>query len=124
MIYPYHPKNWDDLDKNLRFQKLIPFVSSQNSDMNEYNIKKIAKNLSNLSWMQLPEQYKVIFPRESIKKYQYPEPEKDARYHHDQTLCLIRMSPDNSEQAIFMKEKSLNSIFEAIVARVPVSKRS
>lgn len=124
LIYPYHPKNWDDFDKNERLQKIIPFVSSLNPDFNEYNIKKIAKSLSNLSWMQLSKQYQVIFPREHMEKYQYPESEKDARYHHDQTLCLIRMSPDNSEHGLFMKEKSLNSIFDAIVSRIPISTRS
>lgn len=43
-----------------------------------------------------------------MKKYQHPRPGKEARYHHDQTLCLMGMSPVVSEQAISMKEKSLN----------------
>ena len=121
LIYPYHPKNWEDFDKSLRYQKLLPFVSSQNLDKNESNIKKIAKSLSNLNWEELPETYQCIFPRH-IKKYQYPKSGKEARYHSDQTLCQIRMSPENSEHGVSIKEKSLNSIFEAIVARITVSK--
>ena len=94
---------------------MLSFVSSQNPDKNEYNIKKIAKSLSNLSWIELPETYRYAFPQVHLKKYQYPDSGIEARYHIDQTLCLIRMPPDSSEQAISIKEKSLNSIFEANV---------
>jgi hypothetical protein len=119
LIYPYHPKHWDDLDKSERINKTIPIVHSQNSMLTEYDIKKTAKSLSKLSWEQLPREFQYIFPRIHIKKFQHPRPGKEAKYHHDQTLCLIRMSPSKSEQGIFVKEKSLNSIFEEIVTRLP-----
>lgn len=121
LIYPNHPENWEDLDKNLRVQTLKPYVYSQNPDMNENNIKKIVKNLSTLSWKELPTEYQDIRPPVHIKRYHHPGPGKEARYHHDQTLCLIRMSPENSQQASSMKEKSLNSIFDEIVTRLRVT---
>lgn len=40
-----------------------------------------------------------------MKKYQHPRAGIKARYHHDQTLCLIRMYPSKSEQAIAMKKE-------------------
>jgi hypothetical protein len=121
LIYPYYPKNWDDFNGNERIQASISIVSSQNPGMTEYDLKRIAKSLSNLSWNQLPKKYQSISPPLHIKRYQYPEPGKKARYHHDQTLCLTRMSPINTEQAISMKEKSLNTIFCEIVTRIPIS---
>jgi hypothetical protein len=124
LIYPNHPENWEDLDRDLRFQTLKPFVSSRNPEMTENNIKRIVKGMLNLSWNELPEEYQLICPPVNIKKYQHPGPGKKARYHHDQTLCLLRMSPINSEQAISMKQKSLKSIFDEIVTRIPITIKS
>ena len=59
-----------------------------------------------------------------MKKYQHPRAGIKARYHYDQTLCLIRMYPNKSEEAIAMKEKSLNLIFEEIISRIPVTIKS
>ena len=85
--------------------------------MDKYQRIRIAKNLSKLSWEQLPREYQDTFPH-LIEKYQHPKPGKEARYHHDQTLCLIRMYPNKSEKAIAMKEKTLTLIFEEIVSGV------
>ncbi len=123
LIYPYYPKIWEEFDMSGRINKLIPFVYDQNRMLEGYEITKIAKSLSKLSWDQLPKKYQDIFPH-IIEKYQHPSPGKKARYHHDQTLCLIRMYPNKSEEAIAMKEKSLNLIFEEIISRIPVSIKS
>jgi hypothetical protein len=118
LIYPYHPKNWDDFHRSERIQKTIPIIQSQNSMLNEYEINKAARSLSKLSWEQLPKEFQENFPL-YLKKYHYPRPGKEAKYHYDQTLCQIRMPPSKSEQGISMKEKSLNSIFQEIVTRLP-----
>lgn len=120
LIYPNHPKNWNDLNRNERIDKMMPVLSRQNPEKSEYDVRKMAKNLANLSWNQLPKEYQDIAPPINIEKYKHPGPRKKARYHLNQTLCLIRMPPTNSEQAISMKKKSLNSIFEEIVSRIPV----
>lgn len=124
LIYPYHPKNWEDFDASERINNSIPVVCNQNPMMSENDIKKTAKFLSKLSWERLPKEYQDIFPHIHMKKYQHPRGGKKARYHHDQTLCLIRMYPNKSEEAIAMKEKSLNLIFEEIISRIPVTIKS
>jgi hypothetical protein len=118
LIYPYHPKNWDDMDRSERINNTIPIVRSQNSMLNDYNINKKARDLSKLSWEQLPKEIQDKFPLH-MKIFRHPRPGKAAKYHYDQTLCQIRMSPSKSEQGISMKEKSLNSIFQEIVTRLP-----
>lgn len=120
LLYPYHPKNWHDMDKSERIGRIIPFISSKESMMNEYEINKTARKYSRFAWEELPAEYQDCFPR-NIKKHKYPLPGRKARYHLDQTLCLIRMYPSATEQAVTMKELSLNSIFEEIVTRIPLT---
>lgn len=124
LLYPYHPKNWDEMDKSERINRIIPVIYDKKPTLNEYEIDKTARIYSKLDWEELPIEYRDIFPRMHMKKYQYPMPGKVARYHHDQTLCLIRLYPSKSDQAINMKEKSLNSIFEEIITRIPVAIKS
>jgi hypothetical protein len=120
LLYPNHPKNWEDLNKSERIEKLIRFMSTQNPVTADEDVMKIIKRLSDHPWKQLPKEYQAISPPIHIKKYQYPRQGKEARYHHDQTLCLFRMSPINSGQAISMKKDTLNSIFDEIVKRIPL----
>jgi hypothetical protein len=121
LLYPYHPRNWEDLNHHERILELIRFMSNQNPVMTaDDEVMKLIRKLSDHSWVQLPKEYQAVSPPTHIKKYQYPKPGKEARFHYDQTLCLFRMSPINSEQAISMKKDTLNSIFEEIVQRIPL----
>jgi hypothetical protein len=120
LLYPYHPKNWDYMDKSERINKIKPFICNKNPVMDEYEVNNTAKNYSKLHWKELPSEYQDCFPVTHMRKHKYPLPGKKARYHLNQTLCLIRMLPSNSEQDIIMKEISLNSIFEEIIERIPI----
>jgi len=102
----------------------MPLVCDRNPALNQFDITKIAKNYAKLTWNKLTGEYQNIFPRTHMKKHRYPMPGKQARYHHDQTLCLIRMYPMNSEEGIAMKYTSLNSILEEIVTRIPLAIKS
>ncbi|AIC14890.1 hypothetical protein NVIE_006850 [Nitrososphaera viennensis EN76] len=99
---------------------MIRALFRQNPEKSEHDIRKMARSLADLSWNQLLKEYQDISPPVNMEKYEYPGPGKKARYHLNQTLCLIRMPPTNAEQSISMKKKSLNSIFEEIVSRVPI----
>jgi hypothetical protein len=121
LIYPYHPKNWDDLNKDQRYEASVRFASGLYPEKSEYDIRKISNDISKLSWKTLPTEFQSISPPVPLKKYQHPGPGKNARYHHDLTLCLIRMPPFGSQEAIELKEKALNLIFEEIVTRIPIT---
>jgi hypothetical protein len=105
LIFPNDPKYWDDFQKREKLQLLSA----------RYPVNDNLKKLANLSWNELPIEYRSLFPREHMMIFESGE---KARYHLDQTLCLFRMSPTKSEYAISMKKDSLSSIFEAIVSRI------
>jgi hypothetical protein len=87
--------------------------------MNEENeIRKIVRDLVRCSWIDLQEEYKDIFPPTHMEKFENAGSGREPKYHIDQTLCLFRMSPINSEQDISMKRDTLNSIFDSIVSRI------
>lgn len=117
LIFPNYPKYWDDLNKYERVEKLLPILSGQ-YPMNNNELQKIAKNLANLSWTELPVEYSKILPPKHVEIFENKLSEKKTRYHFDQTLCLFRMSPIESEYAVSMKKDSLCSMFEAIVSRI------
>lgn len=108
LIFPNHPKYWDDFNKDQKREKL-QILSAR------YPVNDSLKKLVNLSWNELPVEYRSLFPREHMMIF---ESGKKARYHLDQTLCLFRMSPTKSDNAISMKKDSLSSIFEVIVSRI------
>ena len=45
---------------------------------------------------------------------------KKARFHVESSLCLIRMSPDQSYVAIQFKNESLEEMLKAITSRIPL----
>jgi hypothetical protein len=118
LIYPYHPKYWDDSDVSHRREELCKFLWTKYPIKEDNEVRKIAKNLAKLSWVELPDEYRNILPPKHVKTFQNTISGKRARYHLNQTLCLLRMSPINSEQAVCMKKEALNSIFESIVSRI------
>jgi hypothetical protein len=106
LIFPYYPKNWDDYNRDQRREKLQILSTRFPLDV---------KKLTNLSWNDLPAEYRNLLPRKHMEIF---ESGKNARYHLDQTMCLLRMPPTNSEYAISTKKGSLTSMFEAIVSRI------
>lgn len=120
LLYPNYPKNWDDLTRDERMQKLVEFLNPKNPESTANEIKSQARKLVDLSWIELPLEYQGIMPPVSFRKFEHPTHGKKARFHFDQSLSLIRLSPEQSEMAIQMKNDSLQEIFNAIISRIPI----
>jgi len=120
LIYPNHPKNWDDLSREERLQSTVLFLKTKSSTESSSAIKEMARKVVELSWDQLPDEYKKISPPTPFHKFEYQTSGKKARFHFDQTMCLLRMSPEQSEQALKLKNESLNEIFKSIITRIPL----
>lgn len=118
LIYPNYPKNWDDLTRDERMQQLVLFLDSKNTGATSNEIKNQARQFVELSWSKLSKEYQEIMPPVAFRKFEHPVQGKKARFHFDQSLCLIRMPPEQSEMAIKLKNESLQEIFKAIVSRI------
>jgi len=121
LIYPNHPKFWDDLNKEQKIEKLKSVLAAKFPQESDYNIKKMAKTEANLAWEELSKEHQDIMPPKAYKKLEYPGQDKRARYHFDLTLCLMRMSPQKTDFAVNMKNETLDAIFKAIVERIPIT---
>lgn len=121
LIYPNYPKNWDDLTRDEKMQRLVLYITSKNSDSTNSEIKNEARKFVELSWSELPEEYQALEPPIAFRKFEHPVSGKKARFHFEQTLSLIRMPPEQSEMAIQLKTESLQEIFKAIVSRIPLT---
>ena len=120
LIYPNYPKNWDDLTRDEKMQSLVLHITSKKAGYTNSEIKNEARKFVDLSWSKLPNEYQVLAPPIAFRKFEYPISGKKARFHFEQTLSLIRMSPEQSEIAIQLKNESLQEIFKAIVSRIPI----
>ena len=121
LIYPNYPKNWDDLTHDERRQKLILHLNEKMIESTTKEIKSEANKLVSLSWKDLPSDYQVLGPPVPYRKFNHPSSGKKARFHFDQTLSLFRMSPQQTESSIKIKNESLNEIFKAIISRIPLT---
>lgn len=121
LIYPNHPENWNDLGRDKKIEKLTEMLKDAN--VAETEIQKTARHLSSLSWADLPSEYKRshLVPRAFDK---FDQSERVVRFHRNQTLCLLRMQPENTELAIKWKNESLDEMFNAIVSRIPITVKS
>jgi hypothetical protein len=118
LIYSNHPKNWDDLTTDEKIQSIRKFFNSRFPEKSDAEVKKTMKDLVGLFWDQLPAEYKEISPPVAFKKFQYPHPGKKARFHFGQTFCIFRIPLEQTEQAVKIKDESLNEIFKEITSRV------
>jgi hypothetical protein len=118
LIYPYHPENWNDLDHARRIEKLTELL--RKSDIPESEIRGTARRLAQSSWDELPAEYRKpnLVPRALDK---FDQTDRIVRFHRNQTLCLLRMQPENTSIAIKWKNESLEEIFKAIVSRIPLA---
>ena len=121
LIYPNYPKNWDDLSRDEKMQRLVLYLTSKKPDFTNSEIKNEARKFVELSWSDLPQEYQLLEPPRAFRKFEHPSSGKKARFHFEQTLSLIRMSPEQSESAIKLKNESLEEIFKAIVSRIPLT---
>ena len=120
LIFPYHPKNWDDLNKSEKMEKTIVILKAQYTSR-ENELRKIAKTLSNLSRDQLPEEFRAILsPSAHMEIFKNRKSEKNPQDHRNQTLCLLRFSPEIKYSSISMKKESLDTMFESIKSRVKI----
>ncbi|HJT83391.1 MAG TPA: hypothetical protein VJ697_02820, partial [Nitrososphaeraceae archaeon] len=118
LIFPYHPKNWNELNKSQKIEKIQQSLKSHYISR-EKELKTISKKLSSLSIDEIPEEYKnIILPFNHMEKFENIYSNKASKFHLKQTLCLLRFSPDLSGAAISMKELSLDTMFKAIVSRI------
>jgi hypothetical protein len=118
LIFPYHPKNWDDLNESERIGKIQETLKTQFISR-KGELRTITKDLCTRMWDQLPEEYKNrLMPTPHMAKFESTKEEKIAKYHLNQTLCLLRFSPIISDSTISMKMKSLDTIFESIISRI------
>ncbi|MDH3340984.1 MAG: hypothetical protein OEL84_06840 [Nitrosopumilus sp.] len=120
LIYPNYPKNWNDLTRDERMQHLVIDIGSKSPEATNSEIKNQARELLELSWNELPVQHQGINPPMAVKKFNHPASGKKARFHFEQSLCLIRMSPDQSDVAIQLKNESLEEMLKAITSRIPL----
>lgn len=121
LIYPNYPKNWDDFTRDEKMQQLVLYITSTNPGFTNSEIQKEARKFIDLAWNQLPTECQALVPPLAFRKFTHPESGKKARFHFEQTLSLIRMSPDQSEMAIRLKNESLEEIFTAIISRIPLT---
>jgi len=120
LIYPNHPKYWDDLTRDQKIEKITPILMARHPEESKNIIKKMAKDQAKLDWTELSSDHQEILPPHAFETIQYPVPGKEARYHFNQTLALFRMTPENTSFAIEIKNETLDFIFKSIIERVPI----
>ncbi len=120
LIFPNHPQYWDDLMEEKRMEKIKPILTTKFPDESKKSIKDRAKKQAELSWNELSSEYQKILPPHAIETMHNPEPGKEARFHSNQTLALLRMTPENTSFAIGIKNETLEFIFKSIVERIPI----
>ena len=124
LIFPNHPQYWDDLIKEKRMDKIKPVLMTKFPEESPNSIKNRASKQAELSWNELSSEYQKISPPHAIETMHNPEHGKKARYHLDQTLALLRMTPENTQFAIGLKNEALDFIFKSIVSRIPLVVKS
>jgi len=121
LIYPNHPQLWDELKPEQKTEKIILHLR-KNPKNNISNPAKEANLMKDRAWKDLPEEYQGIMPH-GIELFKYPKDDQTAKFHHDQTLGLLRMAPIDDENFVQMKNKTLDAIFDAITKKVPIIKK-
>lgn len=119
LLFLYHPENWEDLGIDKRKNKLRDYYSKKLLDKNAINeqIKKFSK----ANWSELLEELKKIYPFENyVKEFKNTREDTNPRYHLNQTLYLLRMSPINFDSAIRMRKNSLEHMYNSIISKISI----
>jgi hypothetical protein len=119
LIYPNYPRTWEELDKNERLKICISLYAEKYPLKDKDELYDIAIGISRLAKSKLPSDIAEIASR-NAKIYHFPSGGRRSRFYHDLTLSLIRMPPDSTTEAAFLRQQSLEMIFQEIVKRVPL----
>jgi len=120
LIFPNHPQYWDDLTEEKKMEKIKPILTTKFPEESKKSIKNEAKKQAGLSWNELSSEYQKILPPHAIETRHNPEPGKESRFHFNQTLALLRMTPENTSFAIGIKNETLEFMFKSIIERIPI----
>ena len=121
LIYPNHPSNWDTMSESKQSAMLDRDIFENHFPKYEKPEKKvIRKNTLQIPWDDLQDEYKQMIPRWS-QIISQNQSGKKSRYHFDQTLAYLKMSPINDTFSINAKNKTLEYIFKTIVSAIPLT---
>ena len=117
LILPNHPINWDDLnksEKNEHFKSVIKNLKLEVTREKELRGRAKDLDLTNCQWVNLLPEFKIILKLEPVVMTKL----ENTRFEKNQTLYVIRFSPETSDSLISMKRKSLDIIFKSIISRI------
>ncbi len=120
LIYPNYPISWDSMDEQKKMNKIIPILKEKFPDAMPSEIKNKRKELLALKWIELPEEYRKKFPR-AIESINQSRSKTSSRYHFNQTLAFLRMSPENTTSLIDIKNETMDFIYKTIVNSIPLT---
>ncbi len=120
LIFPNHPKYWNDLIFEQRIDNITPILKKEFPEEGDHGIRKKAMIQAKIEWTELTSKYQQIMPPKAMDSKYNPKPGKESRYHLDQTLALLRMTPENTSFAIGIKNETLEFMFKSIVERIPI----
>ena len=120
MIYPNHPPNWDTLPEPKQIDLINEILRINFPSHTKQQKKKVRKETIQVSWDNLEDEYKQLIPR-GLEIISQTQSGKKSRFHFDQTLAYLKMSPENTTLAINIKNQTLDYIFDTIVKSIPLT---
>ena len=114
LFFPYLPEFWNEWTRKQRQNGLFPIYSKANPEKTDEQVASMAKPELNQSWIELSSDMKKLFPVNSVKRIPNP---KDPNLD----LFLMRMEPNDSEVAIKMKNQTIQTLFDNIIKRIPIT---
>ena len=121
LIYPNHPPNWDMMTESQQSNLLDRDIFKNHFPAYTKSEKSvIRKNTLQIPWDDLKDEYKQIIPRWS-QIISQNQSGKKSRYHFDQTLAYLKMSPVNDTFSIDAKNETLEYILKKIVSAIPLT---
>jgi hypothetical protein len=145
LFYPKAPVNWDECNYVQKEGYLSKIVSEKNPDSStgqKRGIRNKINSLLNCSWNELDAESKKILKNDH--KGELTETTKDilnnilklvprgfeeikqqdmgnSAFHNNQTLAYLRMSPEEDAFSIYVKNKTLEYLYDAIVKAIPLT---
>ena len=120
LIYPNHPPNWDTLPEPKQIDLINEILRINFPSHTKQQKKKVRKETIQVSWDNLEDEYKQLIPR-GLEIISQTQSGKKSRFHFDQTLAYLKMSPENTTLAINIKNQTLDYIFDTIVKSIPLT---
>jgi hypothetical protein len=121
LIYPNHPPNWDELSESERSNLLDKDIFENHfPEYSKSEKRKIRNDTIQVPWDKLQQEYKQLIPRWS-QIINQKQSGKKSRFHFEQTVAYLRMSPENTTFSMDIKNKTLEYIFDTIVKAIPLT---